>query len=121
MGESLIERYRVVDEALRRVNIFYEGGIPHFCSVSYTDDMYFVYVLKLANGNLYVGSTGNLRRRVQEHKDGLSTYTKKHLPLDLRYCEVYKSKEDALERERKLKQHKSALGHLRNRIKRSIN
>ena len=37
---------------------------------------------------------------MQEHKDGLSTYTKKHLPLDLRYCEVYKSKEDALERER---------------------
>jgi len=23
MGESLIERYRVVDEAIRRVNIFY--------------------------------------------------------------------------------------------------
>jgi hypothetical protein len=27
MGESLIERYRVVDEAIRRVNTFYGGGI----------------------------------------------------------------------------------------------
>ena len=26
MGESLIERYRVVDEVLRHVNIFYGGG-----------------------------------------------------------------------------------------------
>jgi len=26
MGESLIERHRVVDEVLRDVNIFYEGG-----------------------------------------------------------------------------------------------
>jgi len=26
MGESLIERYRVVDEVLRHVNTFYGGG-----------------------------------------------------------------------------------------------
>ena len=93
---------------------------PTFAVLAILASMYFVYVLKLANGNLYVGSTGNLKRRLEEHKTGMSTYTKKHLPIDLSYCEVYRSREDALERERKLKQHKAALAHLRNRIKRSL-
>ena len=82
--------------------------------------MYFVYVLKLNNGNLYVGYTRDIKRRVSQHEEGLSTYTKKYLPIELVYCEIYKSRDDALERERKLKQHKAALGHLRKRIQRSL-
>lgn len=82
--------------------------------------MYFVYVLKLNNGNLYVGYTRDIKRRVSQHEEGLSAYTKKYLPIELVYCEIYKSRHDALERERKLKQHKVALGHLRERIKRSL-
>ena len=120
MGESLTERRRVIDEVLRDVKIFYGGRIPHFCSFGILLDMYFVYVLKLANGNVYVGSTDSLKRRLLEHQSGLSTYTKKYLPIELSYCEVYKLKADALERERKLKQHKSTLGHLRKRIKKSL-
>ncbi len=82
--------------------------------------MYTVYVLKMSNGQLYVGYTSDLKRRLKEHKTGINISTKKYLPVELIYCEVYKSRLDAMEREKKLKQHKSAYGHLRNRIKRSI-
>ncbi|MBI1870644.1 MAG: GIY-YIG nuclease family protein [Chlamydiae bacterium] len=32
--------------------------------------MYYVYILKLENGQLYTGFTGDLRRRILEHKRG---------------------------------------------------
>ena len=83
--------------------------------------MYFVYVLKMSNGQLYVGYTNNLKRRLNQHQNGESAFTKKYLPIELVYCEVYKSSLDALERERKLKQHKKGFAQLRNRIKRSAN
>ncbi len=83
--------------------------------------MYFVYVLKMGNGQLYVGYTNDLKRRLVQHKAGESFSTKKYLPVELVYCEVYKSKLDAMERERKLKQHKKGFAQLRNRIKRSLN
>jgi len=120
MGESLTERRRVVDEVLRDVKTFYRGGIPHFCSFGYNCSMHYVYVLRMRNDLLYVGSTNNLKRRLDEHSEGLSPHTSKYLPVECIYCEIYKSKLDALEREKKLKQHKSAFGHLRKRIQRSI-
>ena len=83
--------------------------------------MYFVYVLKIASGQLYVGYTNDLKRRLKQHQLGESAFTKKYLPVELVYCEVYKSKLDAMERERKLKQHKKGFAQLRSRIKKSLN
>ena len=83
--------------------------------------MFSVYVLKMSNGQLYTGYTDNLKRRLSQHQTGESAFTKKYLPVSLVYCEVYKSKLDAMERERKLKQHKKGFAQLRNRIKRSLN
>jgi putative endonuclease len=47
--------------------------------------MYYVYFLKsLKKPNwIYTGSTGNLKRRLAEHSNGLSAYTKTYLPIKL--------------------------------------
>jgi putative endonuclease len=62
--------------------------------------MCFVYVLKsLKNGRLYTGSTNDLERRLQEHNNGLSKYTKLTAPFELVYTEEYKTKSEAYRRE----------------------
>jgi predicted GIY-YIG superfamily endonuclease len=46
--------------------------------------MWYVYFLGLANGDVYVGSTNDLRRRVSSHRLGQVVSTKAHLPLVLK-------------------------------------
>ncbi len=46
--------------------------------------MWYVYFLKLSNGDIYVGSTNDLRRRFESHRRGHVTSTKRHLPVDLK-------------------------------------
>ena len=83
--------------------------------------MYSVYLLKSKkDNNLYLGSTRNLKRRLQEHNNGQVFSTKNRIPFELIYCEIYKSEKDARERESRLKKRKNALYHLKNRIKESL-
>jgi len=72
--------------------------------------MFYVYLIKQPKGNLYIGYTANLRKRIKEHRANLS---------DLVYYEAYKAKEDAIKRERQLKKYKSAWGQLKKRITKS--
>lgn len=65
--------------------------------------MYYTYFLKLNNNKIYKGSTSDLKRRIQEHKNGKVTSTKYHQPVFLLGYEVYQLKSDALRRERFLK------------------
>jgi len=46
--------------------------------------MWYVYFLKLANGDIYVGSTNDLRRRFNSHQLGEVVSTKNYLPAVLR-------------------------------------
>ena len=46
--------------------------------------MWYVYFLELANGDVYVGSTNDLRRRIRSHERGQVTSTKARLPLTLK-------------------------------------
>ncbi|MGO9601860.1 MAG: GIY-YIG nuclease family protein [Candidatus Binataceae bacterium] len=46
--------------------------------------MWYVYFLRLSNGDVYVGSTDDLKRRVGSHRAGQVTSTKVHLPLTLK-------------------------------------
>ena len=46
--------------------------------------MWYVYFLELADKALYIGSTNDLRRRVNSHNDGHVLSTKTHRPLKLR-------------------------------------
>ena len=46
--------------------------------------MWYVYFLELTNGDIYVGSTNDLRRRVASHQQGQVISTCRYLPAVLR-------------------------------------
>ncbi len=81
--------------------------------------MYYVYVLKLNNNDLYIGYTKNLNRRFNDHRLGKSKFTKIHRPVKLVYYEAYLSKEDATKREFHLKSGQQR-ELLKQRLKKSI-
>lgn len=65
---------------------------------------YHVYIMASQSGILYIGVTGNLGRRVQEHKEGtLEGFTKKYRCRLLVYCEEFRYVDKAIEREKQLK------------------
>ena len=65
--------------------------------------MYYIYILKLNNNQLYTGFTSDLKRRIKEHKSGIVKSTVKRLPIKLIHFETYLLKSDAERRERFLK------------------
>ena len=83
--------------------------------------MFFMYILKsLKDGNFYIGSTSDLKKRLKRHNSGLVKSTKLRKPLKLIYYEAYTSEEDARHREHNLKLRARALRQLLNRIKKSL-
>ncbi len=61
---------------------------------------YYTYVLRSERDNyLYIGSTSNLRRRVDEHNGGKVRSTKSRRPLSLVYHEEHQDKTSARKRE----------------------
>lgn len=66
--------------------------------------MFYVYVLKsLKNGRLYTGSTSNLTRRLKEHNNRQSKYTKSNVPFNLVHSEEYLTRAEVCQRELYLK------------------
>ncbi|NTW46231.1 MAG: GIY-YIG nuclease family protein [Candidatus Moranbacteria bacterium] len=66
--------------------------------------MYYVYILRSGNdGKFYVGMTGDLKRRMDEHRSGNVESTKSRRPLMLLCYEAYTYKSEAERRERFLK------------------
>ncbi len=81
--------------------------------------MFYVYVTQNKDGEIYIGSTNNLERRISEHNSGASLSTKgSHWGLV--YYEAYKSEEDARNREHQLKYHGQAKRWLKERIRNSL-
>ena len=64
---------------------------------------------------LYAGLTSDLKKRLVEHNEGKSTFTKFGRPWELVYYEAYKNKKDAASREKYLKS-----GWGRNYIKQTL-
>ncbi len=64
---------------------------------------YYTYVLELINHDLYIGSSNNLKSRLNDHIKGKVTTTKKFRPLKLVYFEGCLSKTNAIKRENQLK------------------
>lgn len=63
-----------------------------------------VYILKsLKDGNLYIGYTTNLRKRLKRHKEGSVIATKNRRPLKLVYYEKTTNKYEGRKREKFLK------------------
>jgi putative endonuclease len=46
--------------------------------------LWYVYFLELSNGDIYVGSTDDLRRRFSSHQQGHVISTREYLPVVLR-------------------------------------
>jgi len=83
--------------------------------------MFYVYVLKSKkDSKLYIGYTNNLKRRIQEHNKGRNFSTAHRGSFSLVYYESFASQKDATAREKRLKQFKSAYGHLKKRIQDSL-
>ncbi len=66
---------------------------------------YYVYILfSKRNGTLYIGVTNDLIRRVYEHKNKqINGFTKRYGVDKLGYYEIYQSIEEAILREKQLK------------------
>ncbi|MDP3727034.1 MAG: GIY-YIG nuclease family protein [bacterium] len=79
--------------------------------------MYYVYLLQsIPIGKLYMGYTKDLRARLNEHNQRKSIATKAAVPFELVYYEAYRSKKDALRRERQLKRYKQGYTRLKERL-----
>ena len=65
----------------------------------------YVYIISNKNRTvLYIGVTSDLIKRITEHKDGKgSVFTKKYNVKDLLYFEVFDNIEQAIVREKQLK------------------
>ena len=68
--------------------------------------MYYIYILRSAENDLYIGQTNNLDKRVKEHVEHLekaAKFTKEHDGFKLVYKELFGTRLDAMRRENQLK------------------
>lgn len=80
-----------------------EGRMEGSLSAFPMDKTYYVYMLRNRSGNLYIGVTSNLVKRVWEHKNKLvKGYTEKYNIHILIYYEIYSDPQNAIAREKQL-------------------
>jgi len=65
--------------------------------------VHFLYILRCADGSLYIGETSDVDRRVATHNEGGSSFTSTKRPVSLIYHEKFEGRSLALARERQLK------------------
>jgi putative endonuclease len=71
--------------------------------MNYTDYEFFVYILSSKSRTLYTGVTNDLAHRIQQHKDGKSSFTKRYKINRLVYFERFQYIDKAIARESQLK------------------
>jgi putative endonuclease len=84
--------------------------------LQYNKHVFCLRIKSLSDGNLYIGYTNDLKRRLREHNEGVSKSTKFRRPFELIYFEGCINIKDAINREKYLK---TTYGHqyVRNRLK----
>lgn len=65
--------------------------------------MYFVYILKLSDNTIYIGSAASVKRRLTDHNHGLVSSTKNLRPLHLKFFCAFPNKTAAMKFEKYLK------------------
>ena len=67
--------------------------------------MYYLYILKCADGSLYTGITTDLKRRVIEHNssDLGAKYTSARRPVEVVYSKRFRNRSNALKEEARVK------------------
>lgn len=79
--------------------------------------MYYVYLLQnVFSKKSYLGYTNNLKRRILEHNTNKSFSTKNKGIWKITYYEAYRRKEDAVIREKRLKNYGQAFSRLKERL-----
>jgi putative endonuclease len=79
--------------------------------------MYYTYVLKSTNFvKYYTGYTNNLEKRLNDHNQGMSLYSKRYKPWNIIYFEEFSKEPEAIRRE---KYFKTAAG--RRWLKKNVN
>lgn len=94
-----------------RKNVKHVGFTQHHFS------MFFVYIIQsLASHQIYIGSTNQLQRRLEEHNAGKNFSTKSSLPWKYIYYEAYANERAARLREKRLKYNGNAVREVKQRI-----
>lgn len=63
----------------------------------------YMYILRCSDGSYYVGSTKNLEKRLAQHQAGEgAVYTRRRLPVELVYYEIYQRIDEAFYREKQV-------------------
>lgn len=66
--------------------------------------MNYTYLVECSDGTLYCGWTNNIENRLKAHNDGKGAkYTKSRRPVTLVYYETFNTKQEAMQREAKIK------------------
>jgi len=79
--------------------------------------MYYVYILESKKDKkMYIGSTNDLKRRLQEHQNGKVQSTSYRRPLELVYFEAFRNETQARRREMNLEHSDKAYQELKRRI-----
>jgi len=65
--------------------------------------MYYTYILRLKDGSYYHGYSDNLKRRIQDHQNGIVISTKNFRPVELVFYAGFLSKDKAIQFEKYLK------------------
>ena len=84
--------------------------------------MHYVYLLQHElSGDLYIGTTDDPKRRLGQHNaKGKKFSTRPDGKWEYIYLEIYRSKNDALSREKKLKAHANGKQQLLKRLRNSL-
>lgn len=81
--------------------------------------MHYVYILTNEEGGMYIGCTGDLKKRLARHTGGYVSATSGK-KWSLAYYEAYRAESDAWQREQRLKDHGQAKRQLKDRITASL-
>lgn len=76
-----------------------------------SEECFWAYVLENPDGRFYVGSTGNLDNRLEQHNvedKVLTKFTHKHGPWTLVWKESHATRATAMKREKQIKSMKSS-------------
>jgi len=97
-----------VDEfASRRISVTESHSLRHVPRLDFvetwymaTPAFYYAYVLLSEKDHkFYIGSTSDLKKRIEKHRNGLVNATRNRLPVVLIFYEAYLNKYDAIRRE----------------------
>lgn len=67
--------------------------------------MYYLYILKCADGTFYTGITVDLKRRLKEHNSSAlgAKYTRSRRPVEIVYSKKYRNRSNASREESRIK------------------